>query len=100
MTGFAFGGDLSQAVNFGDDGGALGYAGLEQLFDAGKSGGDVDSGHAAGVEGTHGELCAGFTDALGGDDPNRRSVRHQLVSGQIEAVAGGADAPMRRAGQG
>ena len=53
-----------------EDRGTLGHASLEQLDDAGQTGGDVDAFRrdTTLVEGTHGELRAGLTDGLGGDD--------------------------------
>src|SRR3990172_7548098 len=59
----ALAGYLRQAVDLGDDAGALRDARLEQLLDAGQTGGDVDADDAAGVERAHGELRAGLADA-------------------------------------
>ena len=64
-------GDL--AAHLGQLGHLLGLAGLEQLLNTGKTLGDIAAGHAAGVEGTHGQLSTGLTDGLGGDDTHRPS---------------------------
>src|SRR3990172_8735224 len=96
----ALAGDLRQAVDLGDEAGALRDARLEQLLDAGQTGGDVDADDAAGVERAHGELRAGLADALGGDDPDGLSLRHQPVARQVPAVAGRTDPPLGLAGEG
>ncbi len=77
----------------------LGLPGLEQLLHTGKTLGDVAAGHAAGVEGTHGQLSTGLTDGLGGDDADRLTGAHALAGGQVDAVALGADAAVGVAGQ-
>ena len=51
--------ELDPAGGLGDARHALGLAGLEQLDDARQAVRDVGAGHAAGVEGAHGELGAG-----------------------------------------
>ena len=74
-AGLAIAGDLNDAVDLGDDRLVLGHAGLEQLRDARQTGRDLTTGHVdtTGVEGTHGQLRAGLTDRLGGDDADRLS---------------------------
>src|SRR5690606_23346430 len=52
----------------------------------------VDTGHATGVEGAHGQLGAGFADRLGGDDADRLAHLDQLARGQVAPVAADADA--------
>ena len=52
-------GDL--AGNLGQLGHPLGTAGLEQLLNTGQTLRDIAAGHAAGVEGTHGQLGARWT---------------------------------------
>ena len=44
------------AADLGQLGHFLGLTGLEQLLHSGKTLGDVAAGHAAGMEGTHGQL--------------------------------------------
>ena len=60
--------------------------GLDVVFDQ-RTGGD-----ATGVERTHGELRARFTDGLGGDDADRQAFFDDVVGGHIDAVAAGTDA--------
>ncbi len=84
--------DADHARGPGQDGGALGGAGLEQLDHAGQAVGDVLTGDTAGVEGTHGQLRPGLTDRLGGDDADRLAELDVLVGGQRAPVADGANA--------
>ena len=77
----------------------LGLAALEQFLDTGKTLGDVAAGHAAGVEGTHGQLGAGLADGLGGDDAHGLTHAHGLADGQVDAVAVGAHAAAGLAGE-
>ncbi len=58
-----------------------------------------DLGRAADVEGAHGQLSAGLTDRLGGDDAHRFADVHLGATGQVTAVAGGADTGGRFASQ-
>jgi hypothetical protein len=51
------------------------------------------------VEGTHGELGAGFADRLSGDDAYRFAAFDQPAGGQVAAVAGDANATLRFAGE-
>ncbi len=87
------------AGDFGQLGHLLGLAGLQQLLYAGKALGDIAAGHAAGVEGTHGQLGARLTDGLGGDDAHRLALAHGLAEGQVHAVALGAYAGVGLAGE-
>ena len=80
------------AADLGQLGHFLGLAGLKELLNAGKALGDVAASHAAGVEGTHGELSARLTDRLSGDDAHRLAGAHGLSGGQVDAVALGAHA--------
>ena len=91
--------DLDHAVVLGDDALALGLAGLEQLFHAGQTLGDVAAGHAAGVEGSHGQLGAGLADGLGGDGAHGLAHVHHVAGGQVAAVAFTADAVTAAAGE-
>src|SRR6185503_6820507 len=84
--------DADHARRTGEDGLALGGAGLEELDDARKAVGDVLTGDAARVESTHGELGAGLTDGLGGDDAHRLAELDGATSGERAPVARGADA--------
>src|SRR5690606_17801421 len=93
------GDDLDRALVLGDDRLALGLAGLEQLFATRQTLGDVFSRHAAGVEGPHGQLGPRLADGLGGDDTHRLAHLHQPAGGQVAAVAAGADAQARPAGE-
>ena len=51
---FFIGRKFDYAVDVGQDGRALGHAGLEEFFHPGQTAGDVQSGDAAGVERPHG----------------------------------------------
>ena len=53
----------------------------------------------ADVEGTHGELGAGFADGLRRDDADRFAAFHQASGGEVAAVTGDANAALRFAGQ-
>ena len=55
--------------------------------------------YTSGVEGTHGQLGAGFADGLGGNDADRLARTHRLLGGQVHAVALGAHAAVGLAGQ-
>lgn len=88
------------AVDFGDDGEMLGLAAFKEFLDPGKTLGDILGGRdAAGVEGPHGQLGAGFTDGLGGDGADRLADRDRIDRREIGAVAVGADAVLGFAGQ-
>ena len=54
---------------------------------------------AADVERAHRELRAGFADRLRGDDADREAEFDEFAGGQVAAVAVGADAAARLAGQ-
>ena len=60
---------------------------------------DVVTGHTTGVEGTHGQLGAGFADGLGGDRADRLADVDQLAGGQRTAVALGAGTSSRLTGE-
>ena len=90
--------DADDTRALGEDRRALGRAGLEQLDDTRETVGDVLTGDATGVERTHGELRAGLTDRLGGDDADRLAEVDELAGGEHRAVAGAhtpADATRR-----
>src|ERR1019366_8456161 len=60
----------------------------------------VDSGRrTADVEGTHGQLGAGFADGLRRDHADRFAALHQPPGGQVASVARHADAALGFAGQ-
>ena len=84
--------DLDDAVDVADLGLALGHARLEQLLDARQAGGDVQPGDAAGVERAHGQLRAGLTDRLSGDDAHRLADADQCAGREVAAVARAAHA--------
>ena len=67
--------DLDGAGDLGDCRHLLGLSGLEQLFDSRQALGDIVTGNAAGVERTHGQLCARLADGLGGNDADRLAQR-------------------------
>ena len=50
------------ARNLGQHGHLLRFARFEEFFDTGQTLCDVVTGNAAGMEGTHRQLCARFTD--------------------------------------
>ena len=79
--------DAHDARALGHDRRALGRAGLEQLDDARQTVGDVLTRDAAGVERPHGELRAGLTDRLGGDDADGLALVDELAGGEHRAVA-------------
>ena len=88
------------AADLGQDGVALRLAGLEEFLDAGKTLRDVlATGDTAGMEGTHGQLCAGLTDSLRGDDTDGFAHVDGAAGGQIGAVAAGAHAGFVAAGE-
>ena len=91
--------DADHARRAGQDRGALGRAGLEQLDDAGQAVGDVLTGDTTGVEGTHGQLRPRLADGLGGDDADRFAELDVQVGGQRAPVAGRAHAVLGLAGQ-
>src|SRR5688572_20879230 len=66
---------------------ALRCSGLEQFFNARQTLRNVGCGHTTRVEGTHRELGTRFTDRLSGDDTNGGTEFHELVVGQVRAVA-------------
>src|SRR5690349_13879358 len=80
--------DAHPAGRLGDRRDALGHPRLEQLTDTGQTVGDVLTRDTTGVEGTHGQLRAGLTDRLGGDDADRLADVDDLARRQRPAVAG------------
>ena len=91
--------DGHPAADLGQLGHLLGLAGFKQLLHSRQTLGDVAAGHAAGVEGTHGQLGARLADGLGGDDAHRLTGAHGLADGQVDAVALGAHAAAGPAGE-
>ena len=91
--------ELDRAADLCQSSHPLGLTGLKQFLDTGKTLGDVAAGQTAGVEGTHGQLGAGFADGLGGNDADRLARTHRLLGGQVHAVALGAHAAVGLAGQ-
>ena len=57
-------------------------------------------GRTSDVERPHGQLGAGLTDRLGGDNADRLAELGGLVGGKILPIAGGADAALGLASQG
>ena len=87
-------------ADFRQRGFPLGLSGFEELFDAGKTLGNVLAGrNAAGVEGTHGKLRARLADGLRGDDADRFAHIDQTAVRHVRAVAARADAVLALAGQ-
>src|SRR6185312_14000152 len=74
------------------------HAGLEQLLHPRQTAGDVLT-HTTLVERTHGQLRAGLTDGLGGDDADGLADVDQLAGGHGPSVTGRADAGAGGAGQ-
>ena len=87
------------AVDIRQNRGALGYSSLKQLFNPGQTAGDVQTGNTAGVEGTHGELSARFTDALGCDDADCLPFLDSQSRGWKPSVAHLAEAAVGFTGQ-
>src|SRR5262245_10618010 len=91
--------DPNPALDLGDRRDALGLTGLEQLHHTRQAVGDVLTRDPTGVEGPHGQLGAGLTDRLGGDDADRLADVDQLAGGQRPAIAGRAGAGLALAGE-
>ena len=91
--------DRSHTLDLRDDGKTLGLPGLEKLLHTGKTLGDIAAGHAAGVEGTHGQLGTRLTDGLGRDDTYRLSYLHRLAGSHVGSIALGADTDPGTAGK-
>ena len=85
--------------DFGNLSHLLRPASLKQLFHSGKTLGDIVTGNAAGVEGTHGQLRTGLTDGLGCDNADGLAQVNLLGGGQVHAVALCAHAHPGPAGQ-
>ena len=78
----------------------FGFLALKQLFNARKTLRDILCRRdTAGVEGTHGELCARLADRLRGDDADRLADGNRRAVCKVRAVALGADAALRFAGE-
>ena len=90
---------FDDAIDAADLGLTLRLAGLEELFDAWQTGGDVEPGDAAGVERSHGELRARLADRLCRHDADRLAHLNELARGKVAAVAGLADARRGDAGE-
>ena len=71
--------------------GTLGGASFEEFYDARKSVGDVRTCHTTGVEGTHRQLSARFTNGLSSDDTNGLTEFNHVAGGQANAVASSTD---------
>src|SRR5699024_10284549 len=82
-----------------DDGKTLRLSGLEKLLHTRKTLCDVVSGHTAGVEGTHGQLCTRLTDGLSRDDADCLTYLNRLACCHVGAVALCAHAVVAAAGQ-
>ena len=72
---------------------------LEKLLDTGKTLCDISSGHASGMECTHGQLGTRLTDGLCRDDAYGLSYLYRLSGRHVGAVALRADADTGTAGQ-
>ena len=70
----------------------LGPAGLEELHDSRQTLRDVRAGDTAGVERPHGQLRAGLTDGLRGNNAHRVARLTHLARGKVAAVAARAHA--------
>ena len=90
---------FDDAIDAADLGLTLRLAGLEELFNARQTGGDVETGDAAGVERSHGELCARLADRLRRHDADRLAHLNELARGKVASVAGLADASRGDAGE-
>src|SRR5579872_6232088 len=84
---------------FRDDGLPFGLARFEKFFHTRQAGDDVFGRHAARMEGSQRQLRARFTDALGRDDAHRFADVDYTAGGQITAIADGAHAHARVAGE-
>ena len=84
---FSFSPMRTTPERLGEERGALGRAGLEELDNTREAVGDVLTRDTTGVEGTHRELRAGLTDRLGGDDADRLAEVDELAGREHRAVA-------------
>ncbi len=91
--------DLDDAVVFRHRRFTLGLARFEDFLDARETGDDVLGRDAAGVERAQRELRARFTDRLRGDDADGLADVHLEPGREIAAVAHGAHAVLRLAGE-
>ena len=88
------------AGDLGDDGAVLGLTAFKQLNDSGKTLCNVFGVcNTAGVEGTHGQLGAGFADGLCGDNADGLADCHRLAVCKVCTVTLGTDALSGTAGQ-
>ena len=74
-------GNLRQSCDF------LRFAGLKQLFNAGKALRDIRSGNAAGMESTHRQLRARLADRLRCDNADRLANPARGIHREVRAVA-------------
>ena len=72
---------------------------LKKFFYTGKTLGDIVTGNASRMEGTHGQLGSGFTNGLCGNDSNRFTHLHRFTRCHVGSVALRADSIMRTAAQ-
>ena len=80
-------------VDFGKNGKRLGLSCLKQFFNTRQTLCDILTRcDTAGMEGTHRQLCTGFTDGLCGDNADRFADGDRLAGSQVRAVALNADA--------
>ena len=88
------------AVDFADDCEALGTSCLKELLNTRKTLCDILAAcDAAGMEGTHGELCTGLADGLSRDDTNSLADRNGHAVRKVSAVALAARAVLGAAGE-
>ena len=92
-------GDRYGSAELGDDRKSLRLTSLEQLLDTGKTLCDIAARDTAGVECSHGQLCAGLTDGLCRDNTYRFTYLDHFAGSHVGAVALRADSHVRSAGQ-
>ena len=91
--------DLSLAAELCNDRKSLGLTGLEKLFYSGKTLGDVITCHAAGVEGSHGQLGTRLTDGLCSDDADCLTNLNRFAGCHVGTIALCADAELGTTGK-
>ena len=84
---------------FRNDRKTLRLSGLKQLLDTGKTLCDIVTGHASGMEGTHGKLCSRFSDRLRRNDADSLTDLDRFSGRHVGAVALGANTVLALAGQ-
>ena len=85
--------NCNNAVNFRDNSIAFRLTGFKQFFDTRQTLGNIACRcDAAGVEGTHSQLCARFTDGLSRNDTDRLTDIDLTACAEITAVAFSANA--------